>query len=149
MVELLLPGTEYEDLGNTLREVNQPPTKWQVYEQILRVPYYAIFDRYENYFRLFQMVGTRYQPVTLTDQRYWFEELALRLAVWQGAYQDANGLWLRWQDADGNWIPTAAERAEQAQQQAAQAQQQAEQERHAPIAWQHDCGNSGSDPDAG
>ncbi|MEL6382563.1 MAG: Uma2 family endonuclease, partial [Cyanobacteria bacterium J06626_18] len=59
VVELLSSGTEDEDLGNTLREVNQPPTKWQVYEQILRVPYYAIFDRYNNQFRLFQMVGTR------------------------------------------------------------------------------------------
>ncbi|MEO0456263.1 MAG: Uma2 family endonuclease, partial [Cyanobacteria bacterium P01_A01_bin.114] len=61
VVELLSPGTEAEDLGQTLREVSQPPTKWQVYEQILRVPYYAVFDRYENQFRLFQLVGTRYQ----------------------------------------------------------------------------------------
>ncbi len=46
VVELLSPGTEAEDLGQTLREVNQPPTKWQVYEQILRIPYYVVFDRY-------------------------------------------------------------------------------------------------------
>lgn len=38
MVELLSPGTEAEDLGQTLRVVGKPPTKWQVYEQILRVP---------------------------------------------------------------------------------------------------------------
>ncbi len=48
VVELLSPGTEAEDLGQTLREMNQPSTKWQVYEQILRVPYYVLFDRYEN-----------------------------------------------------------------------------------------------------
>ena len=150
VVELLSPGTEDEDLGNTLREVNQPPTKWQMYEQILRIPYYAIFDRYDNRFRLFQLVGTRYQALTLPEQHYWFEELGLGLAVWQGKYQDADGRWLRWQDAEGNWILTADERAEQeyrrlnkpsnklkqaqqqaeqAQQQAEQAQQQAEQER--------------------
>lgn len=136
VVELLSPGTEDEDLGNTLREVNQPPTKWQMYEQILRIPYYATFDRYENQFRLFQLVGTRYQPLVIPEQRYWFEELQLTLAVWQGQYQSAEGLWLRWQTADGNWVPTAEERArqefqraEQAQQQAEQAQQQAEQER--------------------
>ncbi|MEL6166210.1 MAG: Uma2 family endonuclease, partial [Cyanobacteria bacterium J06628_3] len=40
VVELLSPGTEKEDLGQTLREVNQPPTKWEVYERILRIPYY-------------------------------------------------------------------------------------------------------------
>lgn len=112
VVELLSPGTENEDLGNTLREVNQPPTKWQAYEQMMRVPYYVIFDRYENEFRLFQMVGASYQPVTLTDQRYWFKELGLWLGVWQGTYQDTEGQWLRWQDADSHWLPTAEERAE-------------------------------------
>ncbi len=39
VVELLSSGTEAEDLGQTLREINQPPTKWQVYEQLLRIPY--------------------------------------------------------------------------------------------------------------
>ncbi len=47
-VELLSPSTEKEDLGKTLREVEKPPTKWQVYEQILRIPYYVIFDRYST-----------------------------------------------------------------------------------------------------
>ena len=118
VVELLSPGTEEEDLGQTLREVNQPPTKWQVYEQILRIPYYATFDRYENQFRLFQLVGTRYRPLSLPEQRYWFEELALGLGVWQGQYQSVEGLWLRWQDAEGNWILTDHERAEQERQRA-------------------------------
>jgi Uma2 family endonuclease len=38
VVELLSPGTEQEDLGQTERQPGQPPTKWQVYEQILTVP---------------------------------------------------------------------------------------------------------------
>lgn len=29
VVELLSPGTEQEDLGQTLRDVNQPPMKWE------------------------------------------------------------------------------------------------------------------------
>jgi len=37
-IELLSPGTEADDLGQSLREVNHPPSKWQVYEQILRIP---------------------------------------------------------------------------------------------------------------
>jgi hypothetical protein len=32
-VQLLSPWTEKEDLGQTLREINQPPNKWTVYEQ--------------------------------------------------------------------------------------------------------------------
>ncbi|MEO0885917.1 MAG: Uma2 family endonuclease [Cyanobacteria bacterium J06648_10] len=124
-LELLSPGTEAEDLGQTLREVNQPPTKWQVYEQILRIPYYAIFDRSENQFRLYQIVGTRYQEITLSDSSYWFDEMGLGIGVWEGEYNGVEGKWLRWQDADNNWIPTEKEQAETAQQQAETAQQQA------------------------
>jgi Uma2 family endonuclease len=118
VVELLSPGTEAEDLGQTLREVDRPPTKWQVYEQILRIPYYAVFDRYQNQFQLFQLVGIRYQAISLLEQHYWFEDLGVGLGVWQGQYQGIEGLWLRWQDADGNWILTADERAEQERQRA-------------------------------
>lgn len=126
VVELLSPGTEADDLGQTLREVNQPPTKWQVYEQILRVPYYAVFDRYENQFRLFQLVGTHYQAIPLSEPYYWFEELALGLGVWSGMHNGIEGRWLRWQKQDGQWVATAEEQAEQAQQRAEQAQQRAE-----------------------
>lgn len=66
VVELLSPGTEADDLGQ-MREVTQPPTKWQVYEQILRIPYYAVFDRHQNQFRLLQLVGTRYQDLALPE----------------------------------------------------------------------------------
>ncbi len=34
------------------------------------------------------------------------------MGLWQGSYQETQGLWLRWYDADGNWIPTANERAQ-------------------------------------
>ena len=39
VVELISPGTESEDLGQTTRQPNQPPTKWEVYERILKVPF--------------------------------------------------------------------------------------------------------------
>ena len=91
VVELLSPGTEAEDLGQTLREVDRPPTKWQIYEQALRIPYYAIFDRYENDFKLYQLVGTQYQPLTLDGQYHWFEELGLGLGIWQGEYEGVSG----------------------------------------------------------
>ncbi len=128
IVELLSPGTEAEDLGQTLREVNTPPTKWQVYEQVLRVPYYALFDRYQNQFRLFRLVATRYEAVSLPEQRFWFAEIELGLGVWQGDYQKTTGLWLRWYDAAGRWVATAEERAEQEHQRAEQERQRAEQE---------------------
>jgi Uma2 family endonuclease len=126
VIELLSPGTEAEDLGQTLREINQPPTKWQVYEQILRIPYYVVFDRYQNQLRGFRLVGTRYEELVIPEKRLWFEEIQLGLGVWQGSYQGIEGLWLRWYDQAGNWIAIADEQVEQERQRAEQERQRAE-----------------------
>ncbi|UZQ54349.1 Uma2 family endonuclease [Trichothermofontia sichuanensis B231] len=129
VIELLSPGTEEDDLGHTARGSHQPPTKWEVYEQILQIPYYGVFDRYENHFRLFQLQEGCYEPVDLIEPQFWFAELELGLGVWSGPYDGVEGLWLRWYDAEGNWVPTRQERAERAEQQAEQERQRAEQER--------------------
>ncbi len=129
MVELLSPGTEAEDLGQTLRVVGKPPTKWQVYEQILRVPYYAVFDRYSNQFRMFCLQGTRYVEQIINGQGFWFDDLQLGLGVWTGTYQGIEGQWLRWYDAIGNWVPTGQEGKLQAKQEAEEARQEAEEAR--------------------
>ncbi len=115
VVELLSPGTESDDLGQKLREINRPPTKWQVYEQILRVPYYVVFDRYTLTFRVFCLVRTQYEEVSIADRRYWFEELNLGLGVFSGQYKGIQGEWLRWYDASGNWVPNDRESADQAE----------------------------------
>jgi Uma2 family endonuclease len=128
VVELLSPGTEDEDLGQNLRALGKPPLKWEVYEKILRVPFYVVFDRYQQNFRVFQLTGDRYQEVALTASRFWFEALQLGLGVWQGRYAGVEGLWLRWYDQQENWIPTDAERAqmEATSRQAAEQQAQTE-----------------------
>jgi hypothetical protein len=36
--------------------------------------------------------------------------LQLGLGVWFGNYKGCDRHWLRWYDADGNWIPTTEER---------------------------------------
>lgn len=139
VVELLSPGTEKEDLGEMdedklpnesedvvdngqavqPRNENKPPRKWEVYEQILRIPYYVVFSRYSNRLRAFKQEGARYQKLELHQPRVWMPELELGLGLWQGAYQGIERLWLRWYDAQGNWILTEAEqerqRAEQAE----------------------------------
>ncbi|MBF2004221.1 MAG: Uma2 family endonuclease [Chlorogloeopsis fritschii C42_A2020_084] len=129
VVELLSPGTEKEDLGQTLREVNQPPTKWEVYERILRIPYYIVFDRYTNRLRIFQNIAGRYQELDLTESPIVLPELELSLGLWQGSYEGIERLWLRWYSVAGDWIATPAELAEQESQQKQLAQQQIEQER--------------------
>jgi Uma2 family endonuclease len=67
VVELLSPGTEGEDLGETKQEENKPPTKWDVYEKILRVPYYVVFCRYTNKVKPYHLVDGHYEAMDFTD----------------------------------------------------------------------------------
>ncbi len=116
VLEFLSPGTEKEDLGKSLRTVDQPPTKWQVYEQILRVPYYVVFDRYTDALRVFVLQAQQYVEQTLIEPRFWIPTLEIGLGLWQGSYQNVTRQWLRWYDATNEWIPTLAEQAEQERQ---------------------------------
>jgi Uma2 family endonuclease len=109
VVELLSPGTEDEDLGRTVREIGKPPLKWEVYEQILRVPFYVVYDRYENDLRVFTLVGDRYQPLNLLEPRFWLENIGIGLAIWEGSYKGIEGKWLRWYDRHNQWIATDEE----------------------------------------
>lgn len=133
VVELLSPGTEADDLGRSLRRVDQPPSKWQVYEQILRIPYYVVFDRYTDRLRSFMLQADRYMELELDEPRIWMESLELGLGLWQGHYEGINRLWLRWYDKDQNWILTPVEqeqqRVEQERQRVDQERQRADQER--------------------
>lgn len=116
IVELLSPGSEKDDLGEHRvgnGQTEEPPTKWQVYEQILRVPYYFVFNRYNDQLQAFVNTGGNYQELQLTEPRVWIPNLELGLGLWQGNYQGLYRLWLRWYDAQGNWILTEAESAKQ------------------------------------
>jgi Uma2 family endonuclease len=129
VVELLSPGTEKEDLGQTVREINQPPTKWEVYEQILRIPYYVVFSRYTDELKVFELANNRYQELKLPEPRFWLAPIGLGLGLWSGTYERIERQWLRWYDAQNLWIPTPAERLIQEKQQVEQERQRAEQER--------------------
>ncbi|HIK11234.1 MAG TPA: Uma2 family endonuclease [Oscillatoriaceae cyanobacterium M33_DOE_052] len=132
VVELLSPGTEKEDLGewgavgdnpattaaeptgsNGQSNPETPPGKWDVYERILRVPYYVVFSRYSNRMRGFKLDGGRYreQPINPENPQFWIPEIKLGLGVWSGEYEGINRSWLRWYDAQGNWVPTDVELA--------------------------------------
>ena len=146
VVELLSPGTAREDLGDYAEAESEsekisadrpltettsdagngqaaqeiPPRKWEVYEQILRVPYYIVFSRYTNRLRFFELVGGHYQERELEAEnpRLWLPELELGLGLWLGEFEGIHRCWLRWYDAEGNWIPTDAERERQRAEQA-------------------------------
>ena len=113
VVELLSPSTRNEDLGNTEQQPNSPPTKWEVYERILGVPYYILFDRYTDELKVFQLAGNKYEELVLAEPRVWMPELKLGLGLWQGEYRSIPRQWLRWYDEQGNWVLTEAEEERQ------------------------------------
>ncbi|MCP4112906.1 MAG: Uma2 family endonuclease [Desulfobacteraceae bacterium] len=113
VIELLSPGTENEDLGRTQRKSEKLPTKWEVYEQILGIPYYAVFSRHTDKLRAFKHDGGMYHEIVLPDRRLWIPELKIGLGIWKGSYQGGKRNWLRWYDAQKNWIPTPLEHEKQ------------------------------------
>ena len=138
IVELLSPGTESEDLGRfapkpaleKTSEKTSPntPAKFQVYEQILKVPHYVVFNRRDNSLRYFRLSGGAYQEqsVAETNPRIWIPELAIGLAIWQGVFEGLPQDWLRWCDAEGMLLPTDTEAALQREAEAQQQRDQAE-----------------------
>ncbi|ACC84081.1 Uma2 family endonuclease [Nostoc punctiforme] len=126
VVELLSPGTEDEDLGRRIESAaDKPPSKWEVYERILRIPYYIVFSRYTNKLQAFQLVGGHYEPMNLTEGRLLMPEIDLSLGLWQGSFRDIERLWLRWFTLAGELIPAPTEEASAATQRAIIAEQQA------------------------
>lgn len=125
-IEFLSPGTEREDLGQTLRMADQPPTKWEVYERILRIPYYVVFDRYTDELRAFQLQGDRYAEVSLPESKLWIATLKIGLGLWQGTYRGIERQWLRWYDSTGAWIPCERERTKDVAHQLDQERQRVE-----------------------
>lgn len=129
VVELLSPGTEDEDLGTKLRDVEQPPGKWEVYERILKIPYYAVFDRYNYQFQMFELKDGRYIKATIPDNRFWIPELKLGLGVWEGSYEEVEKSWLRWYDSTGNWVLISDEMVDAERQRADAEKQRADAEK--------------------
>jgi Uma2 family endonuclease len=136
VIELLSPGTENDDLGLTEEDPNKPPTKWRVYERILKIPYYFVFSRYTSELRVFRLIDNRYREQFVSGLRFWIPELQLSLGLWEGFYENRHRVWLRWYNADRELILTpeeerelALEAAEQERRAKESALEAAEQER--------------------
>jgi Uma2 family endonuclease len=125
VVELLSPNTIEEDQGLTLRG-QPPPSKWEVYEQILQVPHYVLFNRVGDTLQIFKLEDGLYKEQR--ENRLWIPELQIGLGLWTGTFADWERAWLRWYDSEGQWIPSQPERIALEQQRAELQQRRAEQE---------------------
>jgi hypothetical protein len=104
------------DGGEYSSKQTHPVGKWYFYEQILKVPTYAIFDIDGGLLEVYRLRESNYvleQPNP--EGRHWIAEMGLFLGTWQGQRDDRQGYWLRWWQADETLVSWDRERVEQAQ----------------------------------
>jgi Uma2 family endonuclease len=123
--------------------------KFWVYEQGIRVPYYAIYEVKPGRVEVYRLHGGRYELVEANERgHYPIEPLGVELGIWPGHFLNCDAPWLRWWDAQGRLLPTGDERAEQERQRAEQERQRAEQaERRAQLLAER-LRAAGIDPDS-
>jgi len=118
-----IPGIVIEFLSDTeggeySSKPTYPPGKWYFYEQVLRVPQYAIFEPQQGVLEVYQLNNFgRYdlqQPQE--SDHYWINALGLFLGVWEGRKGNRQGYWLRWWDESGQLLPWGVELVEQERQ---------------------------------
>lgn len=95
-----------------------PPGKWFYYEQILKVPIYAIFEPDAGWVEVYQLdLSGRYQlQQPDANNRYSIPGIGLFLGVWQGTKSNRSGYWLRWWDEAGQMLLWGTELLQQERQ---------------------------------
>ncbi len=104
----------YSEVGETQR-----PGKFWVYERIMRIPFYGIYEINSGRLEVYSLNNGSYQLLLPNDRgHYAIAPIGVELGLWQGSYQNQTLLWLRWWDSDGNLLLTGTERAAVEQQRA-------------------------------
>lgn len=95
--------------GETIR-----PGKFWVYEQVMRIPYYGIYEINTGTLEVYHLLDTTYERMTPNDRdRYPIPPMQVELGLWRGGYSShSDELWLRWWDENGNLLLTGQEAAE-------------------------------------
>ncbi len=110
-------GTEYS------HNPYYPYGKWYFYEQILKVPTYAIFHPELRGLEVYHLVDGKYQLDSPDEhQRFWIESLGLFLGTWIGKKAEYEGCWLRFWDSCGNLLLWGGELLDIERQRAEQAE---------------------------
>lgn len=103
------------------------PGKFWVYEQIIRIAYYGIYEINKGKLEFYSLRGGVYQQLTPNERgHYSIPPLGVELGLWQGSYQNQTQLWLRWWDEQGNLLLIGDERAKLEGLRAEQERQRAE-----------------------
>ncbi|BAY31366.1 hypothetical protein NIES2107_32250 [Nostoc carneum NIES-2107] len=116
--------------GSEERDKTPWKGKFWIYEQVIRPPFYGIYEVNKASVEVYHLVDGKYQLLPANERgHYSITQLGVELGIWQGEYQNIELPWLRWWDEQGNLLLTGEERAEKERQRAEQESQRAEQER--------------------
>jgi Uma2 family endonuclease len=106
-------GSEERDRTSPFSSNDAKGGKFWVYEQAIRIPFYAIYEVEKAAVEVYQLIGNRYQSCQPNDRgHYPIPELGVELGIWQGRYMNQLLPWLRWWDSAGKLLPTGEERAD-------------------------------------
>ena len=86
--------------------------KFWIYEQVIRTPFYGIYEVNKASIEVYELIGGEYQLLSANERgHYSITPMGVELGLWQGEYQNAELPWLRWWDLQGNLLLTGEERA--------------------------------------
>ena len=99
--------------GSEERDKTPWKGKFWIYEQVIRPPFYGIYEVNKASVEVYELIGGQYQLLTANERgHYPIYPLGVELGIWQGQYYNMELPWLRWWDLQGNLLLTGEERAE-------------------------------------
>jgi Uma2 family endonuclease len=120
-------GSEERDCTSPFTGDESKAGKFWVYEQGIRVPFYAIYEVEKASVEIYELIANHYQPCRPNQRgHYEIPSLGVELGIWQGTYLNQELPWLRWWDNAGNLLLSGEERAEQEKQRAEREKQRAD-----------------------
>jgi Uma2 family endonuclease len=112
-------GSEERDTTSPFLSPEAKAGKFWVYEQAIRIPFYAIYEVQKASVEVYELVAQRYQLVRPNDRgHYPIPPLGVELGTWQGKVDNQTLPWLRWWDSNGDLLLTGEERADNEKQRA-------------------------------
>ncbi|MGB3300344.1 MAG: Uma2 family endonuclease [Phormidesmis sp.] len=122
-------GSEERDKTSPFTSDGAKAGKFWVYEQAIRIPFYAIYEVEKAAVEVYKLNGNGYRKCSPNERgHYPIAPMGVELGIWQGDFINQNLPWLRWWDSEGNLLLSGDERAGQEAQRADQETRRADQE---------------------
>jgi Uma2 family endonuclease len=144
--ELVIPTIAIEFVsgdGSEERDATAPTGdtkagKFWVYEQAIKIPFYAIYEADKATVEVYKLVNDKYQRMVANQRGHYpitfgasgaIAPMVVELGIWQGEYLNQDFPWLRWWDSAGNLLLAGDELARQESLRADEALQQVVEEK--------------------